>query len=342
MFKQALKHYFPESSWTIEEGASGWNNTTRYVKADGKRWVLRVYETHKDPSKVRFEHELLLALNGLELPFRVPQPILATNGQSYVLLEDGTDRLACLFPYIEGERPQENDPGIAYRLGKASGRLSVALRGLTVTTPSSYPPYYEMDSAHPQAGASKVEAFCVSAPEPFERLREPLSRIGDELRRFRERLPELRSLPHQLIHGDINCSNALAGGKNGREIAAILDFEFGTWDLRAMEFAVLVAGYMNEEESGTEAAAIGSCVEPLLKGAGEEIKLERAEASAIPLLVKLRMLDVFLHFLGRYWDGVDGADVLEEQITSVGKGLKSLARADGELSRLCMRYLFEN
>jgi homoserine kinase type II len=29
------------------------------------------------------------------------------------------------------------------------------------------------------------------------------------------------------------------------------------------------------------------------------------EINALPELIQLRSLDVFIHFLGRYWDGID-------------------------------------
>ncbi|MFC5406394.1 phosphotransferase [Cohnella soli] len=339
MFETILLNYFPDGHWTIEEGDSGWNNTTRYVEAGGQRWVLRVYDTHKEIEKVRFEHKVLLALSELELPYRVPKPVLAANGETMIRLTDGSGKLACLFAFVEGERPEEGDPEAAFQLGRASGQLSRALCGLDVGLQPSYPPYYEMDAAHPSSASNAVQDFCLQPPELFSHLAGPLARISEQLVQFRSLLSELRGLPHQLIHGDINCSNALAGRNGSGRLAAILDFEFATWDVRAMEFAVLVAGYLNDKEG--DAAELGPCVEPFLHGAGSAIQLERREAAAIPLLVKLRMLDVFLHFFGRYRDGVDAAITLAEQIESVDSGLLALARTEADLSRLCLQYLCE-
>jgi len=54
-------------------------------------------------------------------------------------------------------------------------------------------------------------------------------------------------LPHQLIHGDLNASNALAD-EAGR-ICAILDFEFVTYDLRVMEAAVFLSDMVRSSEA---------------------------------------------------------------------------------------------
>ncbi|RKP56826.1 aminoglycoside phosphotransferase [Cohnella endophytica] len=338
IFEQILSHYFAaEEKWTITDGLSGWNNTTRFVEADGRRWVLRIYETHKDIDKVLFEHEILMALNDDGgMSFRVPEPAKARDGSTVVKLTDGSDRLACLFSYIEGKRPEEHDASIAYAFGIATGQLSKALQGVETKRDPMYPPYYEMDSAHPLCTPDNVAKFSNEPPEEFEELAEALGAVHEAIRNIRETLPRFRLLPHQLIHGDINHSNALVSGTNENRIAAILDFEFCTRDLRVMEVAVIVSGLLNN--SGNENKHANS-LEKFLIGVGEQISFNREEVEAIPLLVELRMLDVFLHFLGRYWDGVDGPEVVREQTLSAYEGLKKLNGRKDELLSLGIRYL---
>ncbi|RED54704.1 phosphotransferase [Cohnella lupini] len=331
-FDQVLSHYFSGGNWVVAKGQSGWNNTTRFIEAEGRKWVLRIYETHKDMAKIRYEHELLLALNEKSLPFLIPVPVRSRNGGTIVKLEDGTERLACLFHHIEGERPEMGNRDIAYLFGIASGQLSRALDGLSLEGQPMYPPYYEMDSAHPLCAPEDVAKFCYSPPETFQSDAAALRLIGESIERFRGYLPQFKTLPHQLIHGDINHSNSLVEAGNKRRLAAILDFEFCTWDLRAMEIAVLISGFLNEEGAMVN-------VDRFLNGVGEQLRLDRSEAEAIPLLVQLRILDVFLHFLGRYWDGVDGIDVLREQTQSAYEGLQKLEFVDRELLKLCLRHL---
>lgn len=38
----------------------GANNTTRFVRVHVEQFVLRIYETHQDENKVKYEHTILL------------------------------------------------------------------------------------------------------------------------------------------------------------------------------------------------------------------------------------------------------------------------------------------
>lgn len=331
-FDQVLQRYFTNEQWKVEEGQSGWNNTTRFVESEGCRYVMRIYETHRDVEKVRFEHEVLLALSKLTLPFQVPIPQRCMDGSTIVELMDGTQRLACLFAYIEGKRPDEGDGNVVYSIGQVAGQLSKALSGLEFIDTPVYPPYYEMDKAHPLCTADKVATFCNEPPLAFQGESAQLRTIGEAIERFRVFLPQFRALPHQLIHGDMNHSNCLVSVEEGSKISAVLDFEFCTHDLRVMELAVIVSGLLSDDQPLTG-------IESLFTGFGEQLQLNRAEVEAIPLLVELRILDVFLHFLGRYWDGVDGEDVLREQTMSAFDGLLKLQKHSDALSTLSFRHL---
>lgn len=333
-FDRLLSRYFGNGAWELSEGQSGWNNTTRFVRAGGRDWVLRIYETHKDIGKIRFEHDILSALNAMPLPFRVPKPVRCLRGDTIVKTEDGSGRLACLFEHIEGRRPRADHAETAEAFGRATGRLMAALAEAPVDLSPMYAPYYELDSAHPRCEPERGAEFCADPPPDFRAQAEELAAIGDALHRVRETLPAYRSLPHQLVHGDLNASNLLTGVEEGdTRIAAILDFEFCTRDLRAMEIAVALSGYM---ETGSKAMDL---IGRFLRGAGDALKLESAEAEAVPALMNLRMLDVFLHFLGRHWDGVDTAEVVRAQISSVYRGLGELAEKEEKILAVAREYL---
>ncbi|GIO16061.1 hypothetical protein J19TS2_56160 [Cohnella xylanilytica] len=325
-----LRHYFEAGAWEIATGGeSGWNNTTRYVSAEGRRYVLRVYETHQDPDKIRFEHEALLALaSGGKLPFAVPAPVRDREGRTFVRLDDGTGRYACLFAYAKGRRPDSTAPAVARAVGEAVGRLSAALADVRPGLEPAYPPYYEMDLAHASCPPEKIAAFCESPPDGFRPLASQLRRLNEALRDFRVHLPKLRRLPHQLIHGDINDSNLLVKLEDPASIAAVLDFEFCTRDLRAMEPAVVLSGMLDAD--GAEDA-----IPEFLEGFAGRIRLGADEAEAIPLLIRLRKLDVFVHFLGRRLDGVDPEETLREQAESAANGLEALREKRGVIERWC-------
>lgn len=330
-FDSILRRYFPDGSWEIERGHSGWNNTTRFVRADGRRWVLRIYETHKDEKKIRFEHLLLKKLNEVNFQFRVPNPAACEDGSTIVRLEDGTERLACLFAYIEGERPAEGEVAAAESLGEATGELAHALGALELPGTPAYAPYYEMESSYSWCTPDKVAAFCGEPPAELREEAAALRLIGEELAAFRAYLPRFRSLPHQLIHGDINFSNCLAAADDAGTIGAILDFEFCTRDLRAMEIAVVVSGFL-DADNGPE------MIDAFLRGAGRRLRLSREEAEAIPGLIRLRTLDVFLHFLNRHFDGVDGIGTVKEQTVSAARNLLKLSEESERLAHMVEKY----
>jgi len=259
-------------------------------------------------------------------------PASCDDGGTIVRLEDGSERMACLFAYLEGERPTESDVAAAMSLGEATGALLGAMADLEPDDRPAYAPYYEMESSYPLCATDQVAAFCDEPPTDLQDLSASLTWIREELAEFRSELPRFRSLPHQWIHGDINFSNCLTDPRDGSRIGAILDFEFCAWDLRAMEIAVVVSGFLNEDNGK-------GMIEAFLRGAGGRIRLGREERQAIPMLVRLRSLDVFLHFLNRYMEGVDGTETLREQTVSVAQGLRKLKDETRWLTERVERYL---
>lgn len=327
-----LAGYFPQGSWRIHAGDSGRNNTTRYVETRGGRFVLRIYETHQDESRVRYEHAVLLALGRISLPFRTPTPVFTPGGETTVRTEDG--KIAALFHYIDGTNPTLVDASHLESFGWAAGCLVGRLKKVNVDLEPVYRPYYEIEHTHPRCPIQDVLEFCGSPTREFTQHKAALARVGEQLAVFREAVPRLKALPHQLIHGDLNASNVLAGA-DGR-ISAVLDFEFVTEDLRVMEAAVCLSDLIRQVEPE---AILWEGVERFLKGYGSAMKLTEEEISVLPLLIQLRRLDVFIHFLGRYRDGIDSLQMVFEQIHNVTAQAGWLDTRRSRLLTLCGRHL---
>ncbi|OWA37929.1 aminoglycoside phosphotransferase [Saccharibacillus sp. O16] len=311
-----IRRYWPDYTGTPEAGAQGWNNTTRFVNHAGGRYVLRVYETHQEADRILFEHEVLLKLAQAGLPYRTPVPLRESGGagETLVRLEDGSGRYACIFAYIEGIRPADDDGRPLYAFGAAAGQLSCALAKVQPERAPAYRPYYELGEAYPLCGLEQVREFCTTPPASLAGVQEQLRLLAEAYAEILREVEHLRHLPHQLIHGDLNASNLLVEAEAPERIAALLDFEFCTHDARAMELAVILSGLPDEEFA----------VQSFLDGFRGEVDLEPAEIDSIPLLMRLRKVDVFLHFLTRYQQGTDSSAVLEEQARSLAGELEKL------------------
>nr|WP_145158674.1 phosphotransferase [Paenibacillus terrae] len=334
MLTSILNQY--HSCWRgeITQGASGWNNTTRFIEGAEGRGVLRIYETHRDIDKIRFEHAVLASLAQDKLDFRTPVPIPALTGETIVQLDDGSGRYACLFKYIDGIRPESTGFRAAYSFGEAAGSLSDALSRLVVAPSPAYRPYYELAHSYPGCSPERVGQFCIAPPEPFRGLEGPLRRIGEAHREVIRELEGLERLPQQLVHGDLNASNLLVDADQPEQVTALLDFEFCTRDVRAMEPAVILPGLLGDDPDTGMEAAVQFC-----RGFGSRVRLTPDEIRAIPVLMKLRNVDVFLHFMTRYDEGTDGPEVLREQIPAIGAELARLERDRTAVEALLERYL---
>ncbi|MFC4322873.1 phosphotransferase [Litchfieldia salsa] len=313
-----LSEYFDEDNkLEIYSGKSGYNNTTRYLNYKGEKFILRIYDTHKDELKVKFEHEVLLKLNQIKgLPFSIPKPLFTKDGHSFVRLKDSSDKIACIYHFIEGVNP-DNLEGKAMELyGEQTGFLLNVLKTIQLKQPVTYRPYYEIEYSHPKCQIDEVVEWCSNPPSEFHEDLHTLRDISEQLYQFNQYVPKLKKLPHQLIHGDLNESNILTNTDG--MLKAILDFEFVTYDLRVMEVAVCISEIIIKE---SDERILWNQLTSYISGISSMLQFTKDELNALPILIQLRRLDVFLHFLGRYLDSIDDSRVLKEQICKIGISL---------------------
>ncbi|RCX23433.1 Ser/Thr protein kinase RdoA (MazF antagonist) [Fontibacillus phaseoli] len=334
MSDSMVKQFWPEWNGEIREGASGWNNTTRYIENKGLSCVLRIYESHRDRDKIQYEHEVLSRLQEIELSFKVPQPVRTPDGETILQMGDGSARYACLFEYIEGALPKNGSFQAAHSFGQAVAELVIALAKVKPELSPSYRPYYELQQSYPSCSYDVVRHFCEHPPEVFRNLHDSITTLGEAYDDVCDRLEEVKKLPRQLVHGDLNPSNLLVDQQHHDQIAALLDFEFCTLDVRAMEPAVVISdllGYEGKKETIRE-----FCV-----GFGSLLRLKPEEISHIPTLIRLRKVDVFLHFMSRYLNGTDGPDVLRVQSVALAAELKEFGQDEIWIREILREYMLD-
>ncbi|HEY9061519.1 MAG TPA: phosphotransferase [Pseudobacteroides sp.] len=303
----ALFQYFGSSSFDIDISKGGMNNTTCFVRIKGNKYILRIYRSHSDEAKVCYELEVLNALRENNFPLKIPNPITSLEGKPFIRTVEGN--IAVVFKYMEGKNPDFFRLNELCSFGFACGTLTKALDSLVLMGTPAYRPYYEIESAYPECPLDKVLEFCRNPPYEFTRHKVYLASIRQQLELLKDRIPSFRDLPHQIIHGDLNASNVLADERGN--ICGILDFEYVTYDLRAMELAVCLSDTIQYTEGE---GSVWERIQSIMNGYKRAVVLEKDELKAIPALLNLRRLDVFVHFLNRYWKGIDGPEVLKKRI----------------------------
>ncbi len=322
-----VTQFIPCEEYSSFQRKGGMNNITHFIETESGKYVLRVYQTHCDIEKVMYEHAILLKLQQYKLPFGTPEPIYSVDRETVKHTEDG--KPVAMFRYMEGMTPSFTTGAELKSFGWAAGKLSSALKNVTMPLRPVYRPYYEIENTHPKCPVDAVISFCESPAFPFDQFRDQLSQVARQLTMFREKSQIIKNLPHQLIHGDLNASNVLADEEGN--ITAILDFEFVTEDLRVMELCVCLSEIINMKQSDEK---LWSNLASFLEGYSEEQKLAPEEIEVIPLLVLLRRLDVFIHFFGRYWDGIDASQILMDQIKNLAAQVDWLDKNGERLRKL--------
>ncbi|ANY71726.1 aminoglycoside phosphotransferase [Paenibacillus ihbetae] len=332
MIERLIQQCWPEWVGTVSQGAGGWNNTTCFIHQAGRGCVLRIYNTHRDKDKIEFELDVLESLRHSELSFETPMPIPSATGERIVQIPDGSERYAVVFEFLEGQRPEGNSLLAAYSFGEKTGELVEALGQIDMVRPPVYRPYHELLQSYPACTREAIEGFCLQPEPAFLGLHQELRQLLDAYDDISRRLGALRKLPQQLVHGDLNFSNLLVDPLQPEKVTALLDFEFCTRDVRVVEPAVVISGFLGLE--GEHEAISRFC-----QGFGSRIRLNAEEIEAIPVLIRLRMVDVFLHFLSRYREGTDDAAVLQEQVRILSSGLRQLTDSVAWIREAAARYL---
>ncbi|PZD93699.1 hypothetical protein DNH61_24110 [Paenibacillus sambharensis] len=328
-FAVFLQQYNWREPWRCEHRESGMNNTTRMIFAGDKRYVLRVYENHSDAGKVQLEHDILSALSGT-FPLKVPVPVMNSIGSTVTRSPEG--KLAALYEFIDGERPNPDCFSHVAGLGRAVGLLSLAMLDIRTDSRPVYEPYYELADSYADWTADTLINLAETRGLASS-VRSEVEYVCAEVERLKQQLPDIKQLPEQWIHGDVNFTNAVADGNN---ITGILDFEFATRDTAVMEAAIPMLDFIGEKKSGDPLEKIKLFVE----GVGSARRFTGAELRCLPDLIKLRMADVWLHFAVRLSNNIDGLSVWTEQTWKAGAVFRWVESHRKQLDRLleqCLR-----
>ena len=293
-----LKNY---KDCTIVPTSGGVNNVVQYVTTPtGDKYILRIYNNGGNTPRVKFEHDVLKGLSGTKLAFSIPTFISShINGLTHSKISSGAE--ACLCHIIPGTLPKTRG---AKDIGRAAGELCTALSKVDKSklSPCPTPPYYDLYKVHHAVtrdifyNEMKTDAF-KDCREWADLLVKEINEIEETIKKYQD-----QGLPIQLIHGDLHQDNVLCDEND--KVTGLLDFEFTSFDWRAMELAICLSKYAGEGDKAFD------LFKEFVIGYSEHGILTRKEVEAIPDLIILRVLSNVVYFVGRAVSGEDKIDSL--------------------------------
>jgi homoserine kinase type II len=285
-----------------------------------QRWVLRVSQ-NLSVGQVCAEHRLLRRLRHVGLPFQVPAPLTAKNGDAVVVTPAGP---ATLCSWIPGVRPDLASELALERLGRAIGVLGLAMRDVPLR---DAPQDWRGDRLRVHPEVPDVEELCLELgvtgvrPEQLDLLRAAAGRLAAWQ-------PTAGSLPVQVVHGDLGASNVLVNEQTG-ELTGLLDFEIAGADFRVQDLvaALLLSGALEGCHWESRAAAI-------VRGSIAVQRLNGEEIRAVPELMVCRSVGSVLWRAGRWRRGQAQAADVVDRIDELGTTLRWLTAHSGQLMAL--------
>ena len=282
--------------------------------ADRRDFVLKILDFNSSPEATDcqlrvFEH-LAEQDPGLPVPRLYPT---ALGGEIGTVAGREGSYATCLIGYLPGELLAGRTPDIPLleNLGGTLARLDAALQGFF----------------HP--GLAQRLAWDVRRlPELSEHaayIDQPGLRRGvqDAAAALKERLPALRSLRSQAIHGDCHAHNLLVDASSGA-ISGILDFGDMVHAPRVLEPAVAMSELLAEERVSMQ------MLSSLLAGYARRTAIEPAELELLYDLILGRHASTILVHAWRARHDAKGAEVLEATIASTARSMARLKEVGRE------------
>lgn len=247
----------------IAEGVSNsnWLVETTGSAANGKRFILTMYERRIDIAQLPFFLDLLDYLAGHDCP--VPRTIHDRHGASSRML-DG--KAVALIEFLPGVSVDQPTPGQARAVGRVLAQMHQAAHGFSGSRANELGPDV---SAHVLADCGPAALGEIDADLPA------MIAVAGEVA---ERWPQ--DLPASIIHSDLFPDNVLMLGET---VSALIDFYFACNDAMAYDLAVTHAAWSFGGDGRDYRPEVGHA---LLEGYESVRQLDDSERHALPLLAQ--------------------------------------------------------
>jgi 4-aminobutyrate aminotransferase-like enzyme/Ser/Thr protein kinase RdoA (MazF antagonist) len=294
--------------------------------ADRRDFVLKILDFNSSPEATDCQLRVLEHLAEQDPALPVPRLYpTALGGEIGTVAGREGSYATCLIGYLPGEllAGRTPDSPLLENLGGTLARLDVALQGF-------FHPGLAQRLAWDVRRLPELSEHAAYIDEPG--LRRSVQNAAAALK---ERLPALRSLRCQAIHGDCHAHNILVDASSD-EISGILDFGDMVHGPRVLEPAVAMSELLAEERVSME------MLSSLLTGYARRTAIEPAELELLYDLILARHSSTILVHAWRARHDAKGAQVLEATIASTARSMARLEEVGREALTESWRRVLED
>ncbi len=294
LIKELILYYFNETNVNIEEVPYGLTNYSKVFLVNNEKYIARIYDKYsKNLEKLKFEIELTTFLEQQNLSFKVPKFLIANTGEKYVKLSNG--QFGSVMNFIEGEVPNITQRSDLKEYGRVVGELSLAFKEFNSTVYSQKIKFYDIYNLHPLSNEKSITQFLNQLPFGIED--SYLSILKKSINDIQRKTHILESLPEQIIHHDMLVFNLLIDNKT-RKMKGVLDFDFASYDIRALELAICINHILQFSDSSNVN------LELFLDEYSQYMTLTSEEINSIPQLMKMYYVALICIYIGQYYSGL--------------------------------------
>jgi len=294
LIKELITYYFSEANVSIDAVPFGLTNYSKVITINNEKYIARIYDEHtKDLEKLKFEIELTTFLERQSLSFKVPEFLIANTGGKYVELSNG--KFGSVMNFIKGEIPDLTRISDIKEYGRVVSELSVAFKLFKSDVHNQNIKFYDVYNLHPKSNEKSINHFLNDMP--FEIENSHLSILKKSIQDVQRIESITEGLPKQIIHHDILVFNLLIDSQT-RKMNGVLDFDFASYDIRALELAICINHIFQHSNSSFVS------LELFLDAYSQYMTLTIEEINNIPMLMKMYYVALICIYIGQYYSGV--------------------------------------
>ncbi|HMD74941.1 MAG TPA: aminotransferase class III-fold pyridoxal phosphate-dependent enzyme [Steroidobacteraceae bacterium] len=285
--------------------------------ADGSSRVLKILDAAADANSVDCQVRVLRHLAEIDPTLPVPRLQTTRAGEPVGALRLGpVQHSTLLIDFLPGRPLQASTaaPRLLSSLGSTLGRLDRALQGF-------FHPALAQSLVWDVRRLAELAKFLGSLDDASSR-----RRVGEVVAALVVRLPALRALPSQAIHGDCHASNLLVD-EGSQSIVGIVDFGDMIHAPRVLEPAVAMSELLTEGLSSV------TPLSELVRAYAEVLPLQAAEVECLYDLIAARHAVTLLVHAWRSQHDPVGARAVQSAASHAGSSLERLrSLGSGDLS----------